>query len=89
MLSYEDCIGMCELTPEEIEAVAEHEHVPEIVAAELGNYLLNCEDGVLRIRRILLDDIHAAEAADDRARCLHLKLVLKHFMDNHPDRRAD
>jgi hypothetical protein len=29
-----------ELTEEEIAAIAEHEHLPMIVAAELGNYLI-------------------------------------------------
>ena len=39
MLTYEDCVSLSGLTREEIEAIAEHEHIPAIVAAELANYL--------------------------------------------------
>lgn len=40
MLSLEDCIALCDLTEEEVLAIAEHEHIPEMAATELGNYLL-------------------------------------------------
>jgi hypothetical protein len=86
MLSYEDCLVMSELTEAEVEAIAAHEHVPEIVAAELGNYLVHSDRGVPSIKRIIHDDIEAARARGDRQRVLHLKLVLKHFIENHPTR---
>ncbi len=41
MLTYEDCVGLTDLTEEEIEAIAQHEHLPEIIAAELGCYLVH------------------------------------------------
>ena len=84
MLSLEDCIALCDLTKEEIDAIAEHEHIPEIVAAELGQYLIHSDDGVPKIRRIILDDIEAAESRGDSQHAFHLKLVLKHFVDTHP-----
>ncbi|NKB58082.1 MAG: hypothetical protein GKS00_17295 [Alphaproteobacteria bacterium] len=84
MLTYEDCIGLCELTEEEIRAISEHEHIPEIVAAELGAYLVRSSDGEDRIRRIILDDIRAAEARQDLKRAFELKAVLHHFMQHHP-----
>ncbi len=40
MFSLEDCIGLCGLTEEEVRAIAEHERIPEIAAAELGSYLV-------------------------------------------------
>ena len=33
MITLEDCIGMCGLTEEEVLAIAEHEHLPEVAAA--------------------------------------------------------
>ncbi len=30
MLTFDDCLALCELTEEEIDAIAEHEHLPEI-----------------------------------------------------------
>lgn len=37
MLSYQDCLAFCGLEEEEIAAIAQHEHIPIIVAAELGH----------------------------------------------------
>ena len=34
MLTFDDCLGLCELSEEEIRAIAEHEHLPEIVALD-------------------------------------------------------
>ena len=61
MLTYEDCLAFCDLTEDEIEAIAEHEHIPAIVAMELGQYLVQSEDGVRKIKRIILDDIQVAQ----------------------------
>jgi hypothetical protein len=40
MLSLQDCIALCELSKDEVLAIAHHERLPEIAAAELGNYLV-------------------------------------------------
>ena len=32
MITLEDCIGLCGLTKEEVLAVAEHEHLPQVAA---------------------------------------------------------
>jgi hypothetical protein len=87
MLTFDDCVALCELTEEEIAAIAEHEHLPMIVAAELGNYLIQGPDGALRVKRIILDDMLAADRAGDGSRALTLKLVLRHFVDRHPECR--
>ena len=84
MLSYEDCLGLCELTEDEISAIAEHEHLPQIAALELGNYLMHSPEGVPHVKRIILDDIKHAEQTGNSKHVLHLKLVLKHFVDTHP-----
>lgn len=83
MLTYEDCVGMCELTEEEVDAIAEHEHIPNIVATELGNYLVHEESGIPMIRRIITDDIEMAEKRGDREHALVLKLTLRHFVQTH------
>ena len=88
MLTFDDCVALCELTEEEIAAIAEHEHLPMIVAAELGNYLIQGPDGALRIKRIILDDLMTADRAGDKSRALTLKLVLRHFVDRHPECRG-
>jgi hypothetical protein len=84
MLTLEDCIAYCNLTKEEIDAIAEHEHLPEIIALELGNYLVHSEQGVPMIRRMILDDIAVAERHGKELRALQLKAVLRHFIQTHP-----
>ena len=83
MLTIEDCIELSELTEEEILAIAEHEHVPEMVAVELGNYLTHTASGEKRIKRMIIDDIEAARAMGDHHRVTMLKMVLKHFVEHH------
>lgn len=84
MLCLEDCLALCELTEEEVLAIAHHEHIPEIAAAELGNYLVHTPDGEMRIKSIIRDDIAVACARSDRLRELALKLVLRNFILQHP-----
>ncbi len=88
MLTFEDCLGLCELTEEEVAAIAEHEHLPMIVAAELGNYIIDGPDGALRVKRIIVDDIRQAASVGDLTHVLALKLVLRHFVERHPECRG-
>lgn len=83
MLSLEDCLALCELTEEEVLAIAHHERLPEIAAAELGNYLVHSPEGEKRIKSIIRDDIAEARARGDRMRELALKLVLRHYIEKH------
>ena len=85
MLTLEDCIGLSDLTEEEIAAIAEHEHIPQIVAAELGHYLVHNPEGRPMLKRIIIDDIEKARRRGDLERCLKLRLVLHHFIKTHPD----
>lgn len=80
MLSLEDCIALCGLTEEEVLAIAHHERLTEVAAAELGNYLVQRPDGEARIRSMIVEDI--ASAPPERA--LALKLVLRNFVAQHP-----
>jgi hypothetical protein len=71
------------LSEDEIAAIAEHEHLTQMAAVELGNYLIHSPDGVPRIRRIILDDIAAARRRGDLAHAAKLKLVLQAFVEAH------
>jgi hypothetical protein len=83
MLTIQDCIALCGLSEAEVDALAEHEHLPEIVAVELGNYLIHRPDGVPAIRAIIRDDIAAAERRGDIAHAHALRQVLRHFVRKH------
>jgi hypothetical protein len=65
MLTLQECIDLSGLEVEEIEAIARHERIPEIVAAELGNHLLATSDGRQRIRRMIADNLSQARQAAD------------------------
>ena len=84
MLSLEDCIALCGLSEDEVLAIAEHEHIPELAAAELGNYLVQTPEGELRVKRIIHDDIARAQACGNRVQELALKLVLRNYVQGHP-----
>ena len=84
MLSLEDCIALSGLTEEEVLVIARHEHIPEIAATELGNYLVRSPDGELCIKAMIRDDIATAAARGDRVRELTLKMVMRGFIVEHP-----
>ncbi len=82
MLTLEDCIALSDLTREEIDAIAEHEHRPEVIAASLGCYLVHCPGGQQAIKAIIRDDIEAARGRRDFRHAAQLKLVLRHFIEH-------
>ena len=88
MLTYQECLDLCELEEDEVDAIAEHEHLSELAAMELGNYLVNTPDGVPTIKRMIIDDIDKARLSGDFKHAAKLRLVLKHFVENHPEHKA-
>ena len=81
MLTLEDCIALSDLTSEEIDAIAEHEHLPETIAAELGCYLVHRPDGREAIRLMICADIAAARGRGDMRHSAELRSVLRHFVE--------
>ena len=84
MLTFEDCIALCGLSEDEIAAIAEHEHIPEITALELGDYLVQTDDGELLIKKMIIDDIEHSRANGNIEHAELLELVLKRFVLTHP-----
>jgi hypothetical protein len=85
MITLEDCIVFCGLTEEEVLAIAEHEHVPEIAAAALAQYLLSQEHGPETVRDMIVDDIRQAQRnGANKGKALILLHVLHHFLKAHP-----
>ena len=83
MLTLEECIDMADLTPEQVAAIAEHERIDLMVAAEMGACLVHTEDGRARIARMVLDNIANAQRRGKTAHAAELKLVLQHFVREH------
>jgi hypothetical protein len=88
MITLEDCIGLCGLTEEEVLAIAEHEHLPEIAATALAEYLLSQEHGSEKVRDMIADDIRQAQLiSGSKEKVLILLHVLHHFLKTHPEAR--
>lgn len=84
MLTVKECLDFSDLTDEEILAIAQHEHVPDVVAAELGEFLLKSNLGVGTIKRFLVENIEQAESHGHPERASQLRSVLAHFDAEHP-----
>ncbi|MGQ9371388.1 hypothetical protein [Azospirillum sp. A39] len=84
MLTIEDCIGLSGLSEPEIDAIAEHEHLPEMLAVELGAFLERSAEGQRRIAAFLRDDIEQACRHGDARHAGALAAVLCGFLAGHP-----
>jgi len=85
MITLEDCIAFCGLTEEEVLALAEHEHVPEIVATGLACQLMKQRHGADKVRTMIVEDIRAALNRGDRRHAQELFAALRHFLSVHPE----
>jgi aryl-alcohol dehydrogenase-like predicted oxidoreductase len=85
LITLQDCIALCDLDEAEVLAIAEHEHIPEIAAAALAQYLLSREHGAEMIRDMLRDDIRAALRRNDRDHARELFMALRHFLSTHSE----
>lgn len=83
MISLEDCIAMCGLDEDEVRAIAEHEHIPEIAAAALASFLLHQDHGCEKIRDMIRDELRSALRRNDRAHARELFMALRHFLSEH------
>jgi hypothetical protein len=84
MISLEDIQDMAALTREELAAIAEHEHVPDVNAALMAEYLMHLPKGPQQVQRMICEDIRTAIRADDVAHARALFATLRHFVETHP-----
>jgi hypothetical protein len=87
MISVEDCIGLCDLDEDQVAAIGEHEHIPEIAATALASYLLRQPRGATTIRTMIIDDIHKALDDGRVKHAAELFMALRHFLEQNPQAR--
>ena len=85
MISWHDCIALCGFNEAEVRAIAEHEHVPDVVAAGLANSLLKQAHGIESVRHMIVEDIKAAHDSGDFRHARELLVCLQHFLNEHPE----
>lgn len=84
MLSLKDCLDFCDLDCSEIEAIAEHEHVPVIVAAEMSSALLESDAGIGTLYAMVLDNLNQAITQGDAEKTARSLLAYTHLQQSHP-----
>lgn len=89
MLTIAECLDFCGLTEDEVLAIAEHENLDEMAAIALAGYLTQTVEGERRIKRMIVDDIAAAQTRGDHRHAATLKLALKHFVATHAARPGE
>jgi hypothetical protein len=82
-ITREDCVALCGLEEDGVAAIAEHEHLDDIAAAALAQYLLSEPDGPHRIREMIIDDFRLALKRNNRAHARELLMALRHFVAQH------
>lgn len=82
MVTYEECISFSRLRADELEAIARHERISALEAAELGEALLKTPQG-LRLIRVFIEecigDCHSARRARG------LRDTLNRFCTEYPE----
>ena len=85
MITLDDIEDMTSLTREEIDAIAEHEHLPLFSAATMGDYLMHHRKGPQAVQRMICEDIRDALHRGDLDHARTLFVTLRHYMSEHPE----
>jgi len=88
MITFEDCLELCDLTQEQINAIAEHEHMDRMPALAAGDHLVHTRGGETKIRQMIIDDIRHAQRHGDHNHEVQLRQALVQFMKTHPHQRT-
>ncbi len=75
-------------TGEEVAAIAEHEHMPEVAAAAFANYVLEQEHDPARLKEMIVDDFRVAVRARRFEHAQELFMALRHFLAEYPQARS-
>ncbi len=90
MLTLKDCIEFSGFDVQEIDAIAEHEHLPAMVALEKAAGILDQSWGAPALRQMIRDNIDRARANNRREHAISLEVVYRRACVKHPggiDRR--
>jgi len=86
MLTLQDCIGFSGLTPDQLEAIADHEHLDMIIAAEWAESTLERTDGEELVEHMLAEEVDYCQSHHkaDRLRRYQSGLAEFHKQHQHP-----
>ena len=84
MLSMRDCLDYCDLTEEEVELFAEHEHLNPKIAATMICGLVQTDEGVVMVDQCLYELATDAMDQGELAKAEHVLHVCAQFRTAHP-----
>ena len=84
MLSLRDCLDFCDLTDEDVDLFAEHEHLPTEVAAHLACALVQTRAGVVLLDHYMDELLENAQNRGQTEKAEHVRHVSSRFKAAHP-----
>lgn len=90
MLTLQDCLELADLTEDELDAIAHHEHLPAIVAIEKAHAFLQQDWGAPAVRQMVIDEVHVCLKHHDPEKVAQALRTLDYVFQAHPgghDRR--
>ncbi|OSQ42928.1 hypothetical protein [Marivita geojedonensis] len=85
MITLDDIEDMTCLTRAEIDAIAEHENLPEVNASALADYMMHLHNGAQKVQQMICEDIRDALHKDNLGHAKELYSVLHAFIEAHPE----
>lgn len=79
MLTLRDCLDYADLAQDEVDTLAQYQHLPPIVAAELACALAQNEDGLNLLRDLFRQCLERACDEGDARRICQAETILKRF----------
>jgi hypothetical protein len=84
MLTLRDCIDFSGLTEEQLEAVARHEHLPLVLAAEWVEEMAEDNVGCRKLAAILAEELAEERRLREFGLAAHTRHALLEFLASHP-----
>lgn len=85
MMTLSDCANICVLDHEDLAAIAEFDHIPEVADATLGIYLANPScDGSAAICKAMIGDIRTALDDGLVHQATEVVMALRQFLEQNP-----
>lgn len=84
MLTIQDCLDYCDLTDDEVDLFAEHEHIPREIAGPLVCSLVQTDEGVQLVCACLSELVQTAMSAGALGEAEHVLHVYAEFRSAHP-----
>ena len=83
MLTYQDCLGMCDFSKEEIKLIASHEHISGMAAIGLAENLLHRRGGRKEIERLIQSELEHMQRISSSEEVEHMRQVFAHYLEFH------